>query len=223
VRALLRRADTVVVHTAEQGELADRLGARDVRVAALAPHLPGGAPLAREPYDGPARVLALGIVRDYKGVDLLIEALRDVPGPRLTVAGELWGEAGERVRRLAARLPDRVSVQAGYVPADGLATLLARHDVLALPYRSATASQNALLGFAHGLVVLASRTGSFVEDVRDGVDGVLVPPGDVAALADALRRVSDPEELARLRAGVRAPDLDGPWQAYLPAVRGVPR
>ncbi|KQX69906.1 glycosyltransferase family 4 protein [Angustibacter sp. Root456] len=220
VRALLARADRVVVHSSEQARLACELGARDVVQAPLPPHLPGGAPVDRTAPDGPLRLLALGVVRDYKGVDLLLEALREVPGPQVTVAGEMWGEAGERVRRLAAdpALAGRVDVRAGYVPAPALAPLLAAHDVLALPYRAATASQNALLAFAHGLPVLATRTGTFTHDVRDGVDGLLVEPGSVPALADALRTLAEPERLHALRRGVRPPDLETPWRQYLDAV-----
>jgi glycosyltransferase involved in cell wall biosynthesis len=107
------------------------------------------------------------------------------------------------------------------VPGPSLAPLLAQHDVLALPYRSATASQNAQLAFAHGLPVLATRTGTFPADVRDGEDGLLVEPDDVPALSAAVRRLSEPEELQRLRAGVRTPDLDTPWQAYLSALLAV--
>jgi glycosyltransferase involved in cell wall biosynthesis len=189
-------------------------------VAVLPPHLPGGAPAARHPRSGPTRLLALGIVRDYKGVDLLLEALTRVPGPTLTVAGELWGEAGRRVRRLAAdpRLRDRVTLVEGYLPASDLPALLAAHDVLALPYRSATGSQNALLGHRHGLAVLATRTGSFATDVDDGVDGVLVDAGDVDALSDALGRLADPDLVRQLQAGVTPPDLDGPWTTYLQAL-----
>ncbi|HET8614864.1 MAG TPA: glycosyltransferase family 4 protein [Actinomycetales bacterium] len=223
VRRLLRSVDRVVVHSAEQAQLARRLApGADVRVAALPPHLPGGEPVQRPPHAGPTRVLCLGIVRDYKGVDLLLEALADVPGPTVTVAGELWGEAGRRVRRLAddARLRGRVTVLEGYVPAARLAPLLASHDVLALPYRSATGSQNALLGRRHGLPVLATRTGSFADEVRDGVDGLLVEPGSAEALRGALQRLVDPALVATLREGVEAPDLDGPWDAYLDALLG---
>lgn len=222
VRALFARAQRVVVHSGEQARLARELGARDVAQAALPPHLPGGPPVDRTPHEGPLRLLALGVVRDYKGVDLLLQALREVPGPRLTVAGELWGEAGERVRRLAAEpdLAGRVDVRGGYVPAPALAPLLAAHDVLALPYRSATASQNALLAFEHGLPVLATRTGTFAQDVRDGVDGLLVEPGSVPALVDALRALVEPEALDRLRQGVQPPDLRTPWRGYVETVLG---
>jgi len=217
MESLLRRVDAVVVHTSEQAGIAAGLGAAKVRELDLPPHLPGGQPARRPPHDGPARLLSLGIVRDYKGVDLLVDALRDVPDLRLTVAGELWGEAGRRVRELAAdpRLEGRVEVHGGYVPADRLAELMARHDVMALTYRSATASQNALLARQHGLAVLASTVGSFPDQVRDGVDGVLVPPSDRVALVAALRRLAEPGYAEGLREAVRQPDLSGPWANYV--------
>lgn len=223
MRTLLRRVDAVVVHSEEQAELARELEADRVAVAELPPHLPGGPPAPRAPHDGPARLLALGLVRGYKGIDVLLRAMRDVPGVTLTVAGEMWGDAGDAVRALAdePRLRGRVEVLPGYVPSEEIAPLLARHDVLALTYRSATASQNVLLAQSHGLAVLASDVGTFGRQVRDGVEGLLVPPGDEAATAEALRRLADPAEVARLRGGVTAPDLSGPWARYVGTLEAV--
>ncbi len=224
VRTMLRQVDAALVHSQDQARQARELGARDVRVAALPAHLPGGPPATRAPHEGPPRLLALGMVRQYKGVDLLLEALAEVPGLTLTVAGELWGAAGARVRELAAApaLGDRVEVRGGYVPSTAIAGLLASHDVLALTYRSATASQNALLGFTHGLPVLATAVGTFTTEVTDGVDGLVVEPGSVPALVTALRRLTEPGAVAALAANVRPPDLDLPWTAYVDAVVGGP-
>jgi len=108
------------------------------------------------------------------------------------------------------------------VPAGDVPALLAAHDVLALPYRHATASQNVLLGHAHGLPVLATAAGTFAAQVRDGVDGLVVPPDDVDALAGALRRLREPGVLEELRRGVPDVDLHAPWQAYVAALTGVP-
>ncbi|MBM6405927.1 glycosyltransferase family 4 protein [Phycicoccus sp. CSK15P-2] len=223
VGSLVHRADAVVVHSDEQARVAAGLGAHRVREVDLPPHLPGGPPEPRPEHDGPVRLLSLGIVRDYKGVDLLVDALRDVGGVTLTVAGELWGEAGRRVRELAAdpRLGGRVEVHGGYVPADRIAGLLARHDVLALPYRSATASQNVLLARRHGLPVLVTSVGTFPRQVRYGVDGLVVPPGDRDALVDALRRLAEPGVVAGLAAEVREPDLSGPWANYVGAIEAL--
>ena len=223
MQRFFERVDSVLVHSDSQARIAYELGAPRVSVTDLPPHLPGGAPVERAAHDGPPRLLALGMVRDYKGVDLLMEALAEVPGPTLTVAGEMWGTSGERVKELAQdpRLRDRVEVHGGYVPADRLAPLLATHDVLTLTYRSATASQNALLGQHHGLPILASDVGTFGGQVRDGVDGLLVPPGDKKALVEALQRLAEPGCTDRLRAQVRPPDLSGPWARYVGTIEAL--
>ncbi|CAM4109149.1 glycosyltransferase family 4 protein [Janibacter anophelis] len=217
MRTFFRRVDAVVVHSAEQARLARELDAEHVVVTDLPPHLPGGAPVERAEHHGPARLLALGLVRGYKGIDVLMRAMLRVPDVTLTVAGEIWGDAGDELRRLAEHrsLRDRVRIHSGYVPADRIAPLLGQHDVLTLTYRSATASQNVLLAHEHGLAVLASDVGTFGDQVRDGVDGYLVPPEDEDAIVEVLQRLTDPAEVARVRGGVRPPDLHAPWARYV--------
>lgn len=223
MRTFFRRVDAVVVHSAEQSRLARELDAEHVVVTDLPPHLPGGAPVERPEYRGPARLLALGLVRGYKGIDVLLRAMLRVPGVSLTVAGEIWGDAGEEIRRLAEHrsLRDRVQIHSGYVPADRIATLLAQHDVLSLTYRSATASQNVLLAHEHGLAVLASDVGTFGDQVTDGVDGYLVPPEDEDAIVAVLERLVDPDEVTRIRSGVTPPDLEAPWARYVGSLEAL--
>ncbi len=218
MRLFLSAVDAVLVHSQGQAAAASELGAHRVAVAGLPAHLPGGEPLPRHSRRaGPTRLLALGIVRDYKGLDLVLDALAEVPDVELTIAGEMWGDAGERVRGRAAApdLASRVTVRDGYVPATALARLLADHDVLVLAYRHATGSQNVLLAHHHGLAVVATDVGTFGGQVRDDVDGLVVPPADHAALVAALARLADPATAARLVAGVRPPDLHGPWATYI--------
>ena len=220
---LFSRVDSVLVHGADQARVAHDLGARRVSVAELPPHLPGGDPISRDPRPGPTRLLALGLIREYKGIDVLLRAMRSVPEVTLTIAGEIWGGNRTVIGRLASdpALAGRVEIRDGYVPADALAALLADHDVLALPYRSATASQNVILGHAHGLPVLASDIAPFSQQVADGVTGLLVPPEDERALAGALRRLGDPDVRRRLAEGVQTPDLSGPWAHYLGTIEAL--
>ena len=233
---LLEDVDGVLVHSAEQGRLAREHGAREVVVADLPPHPPGGIPDAADRAVAVAaraarlaapepvvRVLALGIVRRYKGVDLLLRAAAQVPAVHVTVAGEVWPGAGRELRPLLEdpRLSGRVVLGEGYVPAEDVAALMAAHDVLALPYRHATASQNVLLGHAHGLPVLATRVGTFGDQVRDGVDGLLVAPDDLDALVDGLRRLAEPGVAVTLAQAVPAVDEESPWKAYVEALAGL--
>jgi len=236
VRTLLSHVDTVLVHSAGQAAEARQL-VPDVPivVARMPPHLPFAAsemPAAEHedlsaersavPASGQAtcNLLFFGIVRPYKGLDVLLRALAQAPEQvTLTVAGEFWGGTGETDRLIAALgLQDRVTLQPGYVPADQIPALFEAADALVLPYREATASQNVVLAFSYGVPVIATTAGALAEAVRDGVDGLTCAPGDVDDLARALTAISVPETAASLRSGVRAVDPEPYWAAYLRAL-----
>jgi glycosyltransferase involved in cell wall biosynthesis len=72
----------------------------------------------------------------------------------------------------------------------------------------------------HGLPVIATDVGGFAGQVRDGVDGLICAPGDVASLADAIGRFYAPGEPERLRSGVRPVDHAPVWAAYLDTITG---
>ncbi|WP_066372996.1 glycosyltransferase family 4 protein [Herbidospora mongoliensis] len=217
MKALLKRVDGVLAHSDAQATLARELGQPFVKVAPLPPHLPsaglsGEGSLSR-------RLLFFGIVRPYKGLDLLLRALAQVPDVRLTVAGEFWGGTETTMALIhELGLADRVELRPGYVPADDVPRLFAEADALVLPYRSATASQNVWLGHEHGVPVIATRVGALADNVTDDVDGLLVEPGSADALATTLRRFYEPGTPERLRAGVKAVDPEPYWSAYLAAL-----
>jgi glycosyltransferase involved in cell wall biosynthesis len=225
VRALLKQAGPVITHSAAQAAQAKDLApAATVRTVAMPPHLPTAARNKNQdakrgfvPAPAHCRLLFFGIVRPYKGLDVLLRALAQAPSHvTLTVAGEFWSDSTEMdylVSELGLR--DRVTLRSGYVPADQLPALFADADALVMPYREATASQNALLAFAHGIPVITTTAGALAEAVRDGVDGLTCAPGDTEDLARALTEISDPATLSRLRAGVRAVDPEPGWAAYL--------
>lgn len=226
MRALLRRVDRVLAHTETQASLARELTDRPVAVAEMAAHMPAArtAPTAARPAGAPVhrRLLFFGIVRPYKGLDVLLRALAaGPPEVSLTVAGEFWGGLNETRSLIdASRLSERVELRPGYVPADEIPALFGAADALVLPYRSATASQNVWMAYEHGVPVIATRVGGFPDQVRDGVDGLLCDPGDPDSLADALHRFYRPGEPERLRAAVRPADPEPVWAAYLKTLTG---
>ncbi|WP_326636082.1 glycosyltransferase family 4 protein [Streptosporangium sp. NBC_01755] len=216
MKALLRRVDAVLVHSERQAEKARELAAAPVRVAEMAPHLPSstGSP-AEGVHD---RLLFFGLVRPYKGLDLLLHALPE--GVSLRVAGEFWGGLEETTRALVAELglAGRVELRPGYVAAADVPGLFADVDALVLPYRSGTASQQVWLGHEHGVPVIASRAGTLGDHVTDGVDGLLVEPGSAEELRAALAAFYRPGEPERLRAGVKAVDPEPYWTSYVEAL-----
>jgi glycosyltransferase involved in cell wall biosynthesis len=221
MRRLLKRVDGALVHSAQQAQLArDLAPGTPVRTAVLPAHLPAPARAAGTPGGTPAEprnhLLFFGIVRPYKGLDVLLRALTRVEGVTLTVAGEFWGGV-DQTRDLISSLGlgERVELRPGYVPASEVPELFARADALVLPYRTATASQNVFMAYEHGVPVIATRAGTLADHVREGVDGVVCEPDDVDSLVAALRRFYAPDEPVRLRAGVRPVDSEPHWAAYL--------
>jgi glycosyltransferase involved in cell wall biosynthesis len=73
------------------------------------------------------------------------------------------------------------------------------------------------------LPVLASRVRTFPEQVRDGVDGILVAPSDVAAISSAIDRMKERGAMDHLATNVPEPDLDGPWHTYVRTVENLYR
>jgi glycosyltransferase involved in cell wall biosynthesis len=218
MKTLLRRVDRVLVHSAEQAALARGLAPAPVAVAGLPPHLPAG-PVGTATAEVRRRLLFFGMVRPYKGLDLLLRALPE--GVSLTVAGEFWGGLDETRRLISElRISDRVELRPGYVAAHDVPELFARADALVLPYRSATASQNVWLGHEHGLPVIATRVGALADNITEGVDGLLVEPGSVAALRAAIERFYEKGEPERLRSGVKAVDAEPFWSAYVERLIG---
>ena len=180
----------------------DYLGGRDDPRVRLTDH---GVLLAAEaavPPQEAFRAVLVGRMEAYKGLAVLADALdRLDPPPMVEIAGE-----GPELDRLAHRLGalPNVSVEPRYLPAVDLSRRIAAADALLLPYTEASQSGVLAAAFANGRFVIASAVGGIVDVVEDGVNGLLVPPGDPVALADAIRGASDDPALRqRLREGAQ--------------------
>ena len=138
--------------------------------------------------------LFFGYVRGYKGVDVLLDALRRlaVQGPpwRAIIAGEWYIDRAAADRAVAdPPLAGRVELVDRYLSAEDAARYFAAATVVVLPYRSGTQSGVVPLAYAYGRGVITTRVGGLAEAVRVGESGVLVPPEDPEALAAALEDV----------------------------------
>src|SRR6185295_6009529 len=198
---LAERMDAVIVHTRHG---ADLLGAGE-RVHVI----PHGAfehltrqrveePLPPElaAVEGPV-VLHFGVIRPYKGADVLVEAFERVEGAELWVVGRPLEVSVEHLRRLAP--PGRVRFVDRYVSDPELPAFLRRADLLVLPHRSVDVSGVLFAGLAFGKAMVLSDVGGFREVVEAHGAGVLVPPEDPDALAAAIGALlSDDGERRRL-------------------------
>jgi glycosyltransferase involved in cell wall biosynthesis len=162
--------------------------------------------------DRPA-ALFVGVLERYKAVDVLAEAWRlaapRLPDATLHVVGR--GTLREAPQALVRDLPAQARWTESLSTPE-VAHALDHATVLVLPSRSEGLGRVVVEAFCRGRGVVASRVGGIPDIVDDGVTGLLVPPEDAAALADALVRALSDRGLAE-RLGAAAHDAVQPWLA----------
>ena len=231
-RSILRRCDAIFTHAKVlEEEFTAAYPGLPTASHPLPPPEIGELPPrgeARETLDIPAdrRVaLFLGLIRPYKGVDLLLEAMARQPQVSdwlLVVAGEPWGDLGSALQRRVRDLgiEERVRLRLAWVPEPEVPRLLAAADLVVLPYRSGSQSAVAPFALAAGLPVLSTRVGGLPEVVRDGVNGLLVAPNSVDELTRAFEKL-DQSRLAALAEGARASRFRLTWGGYAAALEDL--
>ncbi len=197
-RALARRTDLfIAANAAIAGQLSGLFPGRPVAVAYQGLAIPAEAPLASDPVVG-----ILGRLDPVKGHEDVIAAARllgeDLPDARFAAAGD--GALREPLARAAAALGGRF-VFRGYVP-DALRFISDCRVGVVASRGSEAVSRAALEWMSLGRPVVATKVGCLPELVEDGVTGVLVPPGDPKALAQAVAALL--EDPARAQAMGRA-------------------
>jgi glycosyltransferase involved in cell wall biosynthesis len=207
-RLVARRADVSLAVSADLVAHLRRLGADDVRAAQVAaPPLP--APSGRAVLDTGGRplVLAVGRLHSQKGLDVLLAAVPALGPVLVAVAGD--GPERPALEAAAAGLPVRLLGRVG--PQD-LADLLAAAAVVVLPSRWEGRPLAVMEALRAGRPLVATAVGGVPDLVGDGA--LLVPPGEPAALAVAVRRLIDqPDEAAALAARGRAVAAGWPDEA----------
>jgi glycosyltransferase involved in cell wall biosynthesis len=214
-RALLERADRLVVPSARAMPpfLALGLGADRFRVVenGVDTHALACLPDAERPPGAPLRVGYLGTLIPSKGLDVLVDACRALPPGTATLAVfgnavPYHGDEGFLTRVFARLRPgDRVGYHGPYLPAE-LPGILAQVDVVAAPALWQEAfGLTVREALAAGRPVLVSAIGGLQDAITDGVEGLRLPPGDVAAWTAALAALAaDRPRLAAMSRDARS-------------------
>jgi glycosyltransferase involved in cell wall biosynthesis len=222
-RRLYDAVDAVVVHSAfGRRQLVERLGVDPGKVRVIhhgafdhLTRVPSG-PLPAELSDpGAIVVMFFGLLRPYKGIEVLLAAWRELTADRAAPDALLWivGRPRMPVDGLVAAAPPGVSWALRFVSDPELVACFRRADVIVLPYlRTERFDFSGVLAaaLAFGKPAVLSDIGGFGEVAQAGA-AELVPPGQPAPLADALRRlVGDRGHRERLARGARAA-AQGPY------------
>lgn len=217
-RRVFGSMDAVVAHS-EHGaaRLRDEVGIDPARVRVVhhgafdyLTRLPEEKPLPAELEGAEGTViLFFGLLRPYKGLDLLLEAFGRVEGAELWIVGNPRMDV-EPLRQAAAAVAGRVRFLTRFVEDAELPPIFRRADLVVLPYRDAEHSGVLYAALAFGKPLVLSAVGGFPEVAEHGA-ARLVPPGDADALATALGELTD-DDVARaeLAAAARAA-ASGPY------------
>jgi len=138
-------------------------------------------------------LLFFGMVRKYKGLDVLLRAMPKVLAHKegmectLLIAGEFY-DSVDKYQKLINEygLEEHVTIDNRYIPNEEIAGIFERVDVLVLPYLNATQSAVARIALANALPLIASRSGGLLEIVIEDVNGLLFPVADSDALAEQI-------------------------------------
>jgi glycosyltransferase involved in cell wall biosynthesis len=136
------------------------------------------------------RILFFGMVRKYKGLDILLAAMPRVLAKvecNLLIAGEFYDPVNDYLAMVQGLgLGPHVEIRDQYVPNEEVGTLLDQADLLVMPYLSATQSGIVQMALQKALPIIASRTGGLAEAVIENETGLLCNPGDPESLSEAI-------------------------------------
>lgn len=202
---LLDRADGIAVSSSTLRDGSSRLAGRADKVAIIPFGIDAaGWRLSTRPGEGP--LLFVGRLVYYKGLELLLDALETLPDAGLEIVGDGPLRGALAARAEAPGLRDRVRFHGELDDAD-LRAVMSRCGALVLPslMRSETFGLVQIEAMAAGLPVISTQLPTGVAEVNlHGRTGLLVPPGDRAALAEAMATVlRDPVQARRWGAAGR--------------------
>jgi glycosyltransferase involved in cell wall biosynthesis len=212
-RVGLRRADGVRTLSPFTNAAVRKVGAEPTATFAAFMDLEPFLASPPAPPPEPPVALFVGVLERYKAVEVLADAWRRaaprLPEATLHIVGR--GTLREVPAKLVAELPEQTR-WTETLPTEGIVRALDEASVLVLPSRSEGLPRIAVEAFCRGRGIVGSRAGGIPDLVTDDEDGVLVPPGDVGALAEALVRVLSDRELAE-RLGANGRGCVEPWLA----------
>lgn len=163
-----------------------------------------------------ARVLLFfGLIRDYKGLDLLIEAFGKLDERyHLVIAGEPYGDFGE-YKQLIEASPQRghIHLHTRFIADVEVPSFFCAADAVVLPYRSATQSGITAIAYHFGVPVIATDVGGLKEALNDGRTGILVPEVSASAIAAGVKEFFDGDPSV-LRTNIAALREELSWDRF---------
>lgn len=143
--------------------------------------------------------LAIGLVRKYKNIPLLIDAFKQVQGSqlRLRIVGECWDKKLKEIIHLKASNDKRIELNLNFVSEEEFLKEISSATYVCLPYLSATGSAILATSLGFGKPVIVSNIDAFTEVVEEGRNGLIFQSNDVRSLVATLQRSVNTFTVAR--------------------------
>ena len=140
---------------------------------------------------GRKNILFFGLIREYKGLDILLEAFGMLPGEdwQLIIAGEPYGSF-EKYQKIIDTIPgkDRISMSLKYIKDSEVTDYFSASDVAVLPYRSATQSGISSVAYHFEVPMIVTDVGGLKETIGDRGTGLVSPEGNPEAICKEILR-----------------------------------
>ena len=170
-------------------------------------------------------LLFFGLIRAYKGLDILLEAFADkrlaeLP-IKLIIAGEFYEDAAPYERLIKRyNLENRIVRATDFIPNDAVVNYFCAADLIMQPYKNATQSGVSQIAYHFERPMLVTDVGGLAELIPDGVVGYVVLPTP-AAIADAVVDFYAQKREAAFAAGVREEKKQFSWPVMVAALKEV--
>lgn len=146
-------------------------------------------------------LLFFGLIRDYKGLDILIEAMDQLDDNyQLIIAGECYGSFDKYQQLIdQSSLKNNIVVYNRYIPDDMVSVLFSAADVLVLPYRSATQSGVVALAYQMELPMVGTDVGALGQTIKESGTGLVVSSATQDNIASGIKGYFEKEDVAAFR------------------------
>lgn len=170
-------------------------------------------------------ILFFGFIRKYKGLDLLLDAMKDErikqAGIKLIVAGEFYGDGDSYLQQIQQNgIGDSVKLFTSFIPNDEIKYYFSATDLVVQPYRTATQSGITQVAYHFEKPMVVTNVGGLAEVVPDGKVGFVTAP-DPTEIATAIVRFFQPGSLPNLQQNIAAEKQKYSWDTLLTNLLGI--
>ena len=163
-------------------------------------------------------ILFFGFIRKYKGLDILLDAMKDerikAAGIKLIVAGEYYGDSESYTQQIANNgIADNVHLFTEFIPNNDIRYYFSAADLVVQPYRSATQSGITQVAYHFEKPMVVTNVGGLAEVVPDGKTGFVTEP-DPTEIATAILKFYEPGSLPELQQNITAEKRKYSWETF---------